>query len=104
MFNKFIHYLFVVLSLLLLSSSLQVFAADKTVQPMTTSVEMTEKININQATSEQLATIKGLGQKKAQAIVDYRQENGAFISFEQLVDVKGIGPGTLKKIQPWLTL
>ncbi|MCG6202121.1 ComEA family DNA-binding protein [Psychromonas antarctica] len=104
MFNKFIHSLFVVLSLLLLSSSLHVFAADKTVQPMTTSVEMTEKINLNQATSEQLATIKGLGQKKAQAIVDYRQENGAFISFEQLVDVKGIGPGTLKKIQPWLTL
>lgn len=56
------------------------------------------KVNINTATVEQLQKIlQNVGRKKAQAIVDYRQKNGAFTSIEQLTDVPGIGPATLER-------
>ncbi|TEW54225.1 helix-hairpin-helix domain-containing protein [Psychromonas sp. RZ22] len=63
-----------------------------------------EKININMATVDQLSLIKGLGSKKAQAIIDYRTENGKFSDLKELMEVKGIGESTLQKITPYLTL
>jgi competence ComEA-like helix-hairpin-helix protein len=49
-------------------------------------------VNINTATAELLALeLKGVGIKRAQAIVDYRSEYGPFQSAEQLQDIKGIG-------------
>lgn len=104
MFNKLIHRLLFIVSLFMLSIPQQVLAADKNVEPSLALMNMSEKVNINTATSEQFAAIKGIGKKKAQAIVDYRQEIGDFISLEQLLNVKGIGKGTLKKIEPFLTL
>ena len=50
-----------------------------------------EIININTADKETLMSIKGIGEKRAQAIITYRDENGSFKSIEQLADVKGIG-------------
>jgi competence protein ComEA len=41
--------------------------------------------------------LKGVGLKKAQAIVDYRTEYGAFSAPEDLLNVSGIGPSTLEK-------
>ena len=64
----------------------------------------TNKININSADIDQLSLIKGIGIKKAQAIVDYRTSHGQFTTLEEVVNVKGIGKGTLKKIMPYLTL
>lgn len=104
MFNKLIHRLLFIASLFMLSIPLQVLAADKTVEPSLVAMSMSEKVNINTATSEQFAAIKGIGKKKAQAIIDYRQDKGDFVSVEQLLNVKGIGKGTLKKIEPFLTL
>ncbi len=50
------------------------------------------QININQADAEAIATeLKGVGEKKAQAIVDYRAEHGPFKSVTDLTSVKGIG-------------
>jgi competence protein ComEA len=63
-----------------------------------------EKININEADLSQLSMIKGIGSKKAQAIIDYRTANGDFMSLEDLEKVKGIGSSTLQKIMPYLTL
>ena len=103
MFYKLISRLLFIASLLMLSASVQVFAADKTIEPVA-AVNISEKISINTATSKLLAKIKGIGVKKAQAIIDYRQQNGDFISLEQLVKVKGIGKATLKKIEPFITL
>ena len=61
-------------------------------------------MNINSADISQLSMIKGIGNKKAQAIIDYRTANGNFTALEDLTKVKGIGQSTLKKILPFLTL
>lgn len=57
-------------------------------------------VNINTATAENLAVnIKGVGMKKAEAIIAYRQANGPFKSIDELARVKGIGQKTLGKKQ-----
>ncbi len=55
-------------------------------------------ININQANAQQIAeNLKGVGIKKAQAIVQYREKIGGFQTQDQLLNVKGIGAATLEK-------
>ena len=56
-------------------------------------------ININTATLEELQTIKGIGKKKAEAILQYRKEHGAFRTKEDLLQVKGIGKKALEVIE-----
>ncbi|CNH36603.1 competence protein ComEA [Yersinia thracica] len=56
------------------------------------------KININSADAEQLAqSLNGIGRKKAEAIVNYREQFGFFTDAEQLLEVPGIGPSFLEK-------
>jgi len=63
-----------------------------------TGVAYAGPVNINTATAESLAVnIKGVGKKKAEAIIAYRQANGPFKSVEELAKVKGIGPKLLLK-------
>jgi len=55
-------------------------------------------VNINTASAAEIQDkLVGIGGKKAQAIVDYRTKNGAFLSIEQLKEVSGIGAATLEK-------
>lgn len=55
-------------------------------------------VNINSATAAEIQDkLVGIGAKKAQAIVDYREKHGKFISVEQLTEVSGIGKATLDK-------
>ncbi|MDF5666479.1 ComEA family DNA-binding protein [Vibrio parahaemolyticus] len=55
-------------------------------------------VNINTASAEEIATmLKGIGEKKAQSIVDYRTEHGPFKTAADLTNVKGIGEATIKK-------
>lgn len=61
-------------------------------------------VNINTATAEQLMTLKGIGEVKSQAIIDYRNKNGAFRNIDQLLFVKGIGEKTLDKIRDYITV
>ncbi len=57
-----------------------------------------EVVNINQATAAEIAkSLKGVGLKKAEAIVELRSKLGGFKRVEQLLDVKGIGEATLEK-------
>ena len=57
-----------------------------------------DKVDINKADARELSErLKGIGEKKAQAIVSYRKEHGAFRSLHDLEKVKGIGPVLLKK-------
>lgn len=56
-------------------------------------------ININTAGKEQLNTLVGVGDVKADAIIKYREENGGFKSVEDLLKVEGIGEKTLSKFR-----
>lgn len=62
-------------------------------------------VNINSADAATLASsIKGVGEKKAQAIVQYRKEHGPFKSVDELANVPGIGEKTVAKNRNNLTV
>jgi general secretion pathway protein K len=61
-------------------------------------------VDLNTATVEQLSTLKGIKAKKATAIVEYRQKNGAFKSVDDLKNVPGIGQKTVDKLRSELTV
>lgn len=57
------------------------------------------KINLNTATAEELMTLSGIGASRADAILKYREEHGAFSSTEEIMNVQGIKEGTYSKIK-----
>jgi competence protein ComEA len=61
-------------------------------------------ININTATAAQLATLKGIGPAKAQAIIDHREKSGQFKSVDDLRLVRGIGDKMLEQLRPQVTV
>ena len=61
-------------------------------------------VNINTADIDELKTLTGIGDAKARAIVDYRNENGAFESAGELTNVSGISEGLLEKIIDSITV
>lgn len=63
-----------------------------------TQIANPNQVNINTATAAEIQDkLVGIGAKKAQAIVEYREKNGGFRSIEQLKEVSGIGNATLEK-------
>lgn len=61
-------------------------------------------VNINRANSAQLQSLNGIGPAKAQEILKYRKEHGNFNTVDELVNVKGIGPKTMIKLKPHLSV
>ncbi|HEB68653.1 MAG TPA: helix-hairpin-helix domain-containing protein [Desulfobulbus sp.] len=61
------------------------------------------KVNINTADAKELATLPGIGQVKAEAIVKYRKDNGKFKNVNDLKGVKGIGDKIIIKLKPEVT-
>ena len=61
-------------------------------------IEQVLLININTADVDELSELPGVGKKKAEAIVSYRELNGEFESIEELTNVRGIGPKMYEKI------
>ena len=59
----------------------------------------TEKVNINTADLAQLMTLEGIGPKKAEGIIHYREENGSFKTIEEIKEVSGIGDKTYEKFR-----
>jgi len=62
-----------------------------------------ERVNVNTADAETLMSIQGIGEKRAEAILDYRKENGPFSSVEELMNVEGVGQATLDNNRDILT-
>lgn len=90
------------LSIFILSSP--GFAAEATVNPppkvesLIKQVEASDKINLNQADVKQLSkSVKGIGLKRAEAIIKYREANKGFKSIEELAQVPGLGSNFVQK-------
>jgi competence protein ComEA len=61
-----------------------------------------QRLNINTASAAELDKLPGIGPAKAQAIVDYRTQNGNFKSIEDIEKVKGIKGGVFSKIKDYI--
>ena len=57
------------------------------------------KINLNKATKAELMTLPGVGEAKAESIIQYRNENGGFKSIEEIMQISGIKEGLFEKIK-----
>ncbi|WP_020558619.1 ComEA family DNA-binding protein [Thiofilum flexile] len=66
---------------------------------------LAELVNINTADTKTIQdNLKGIGEKKAKAIIDYRTEKGSFKTLEEIQEVKGIGPKLFEKIKADISL
>lgn len=70
----------------------------------TVEVEVHDAINLNTASKEELMLLDGIGEKMAERILAYREENGPFVRIEDIQNVKGIGEKTYAKIAGELTV
>lgn len=62
------------------------------------------KVNLNKANLSDLQSISGIGQKRAQDILDYREANGKFNSVDDLKNISGVGAKTLEKLKEYVTV
>ncbi len=61
------------------------------------------RVNLNTATKEQLMTIPGIGEAKAESILAYREEQGGFCSAEDIMNISGIKEGMYAKIKDYIS-
>lgn len=66
--------------------------------------DVTFPININLADAATLQALTGIGPTYAARIVQYRLENGLFRDVEDLINIRGIGPVTMQKLRPYVTV
>ena len=86
--KKPIYYLLIILCSIISLPSVALAADDKTEMSVNQTMQM---VDINKADVESLTSLKGVGEKKAQAIIAYRKSHGDFSSIDDLLNVKGIG-------------
>ena len=67
-------------------------------------IEENNLVNINTASKEELLTITGIGESKADAIISYREENGNFEKIDDIKNVSGIGDSLFEKIKEYITV
>lgn len=77
--------------------------SEKSSESQESQTKDTGKINLNQASETELQTLSGVGQKKAQEIIRYREENGGFKTIEDLKNISGFGEKTFEKLKDSIT-
>lgn len=77
---------------------------DACINDSLSSVKEGTLININTATKEELMTISGIGETKADDIIKYRESNGNFKSIDEIKNVSGIGDALFEKIKDYITV
>lgn len=68
------------------------------------SQEAEGKLNLNTASKEQLMTLSGIGERKAESIIAYREEHGGFQKIEELMEVEGIKEGVFNKVRDRISI
>ncbi len=63
-----------------------------------------EVLDLNTAPAEDLTRLPGIGEKRAEDIVAWREEHGGFDSKEELMEVSGVGEGTYERVSPYITV
>ncbi len=61
-------------------------------------------VNVNTASVQELQLLPGIGESRAQALVELRKRRGGFKSLDELKEVKGIGDASLERMRPYLRL
>lgn len=79
-------------------------ASSSSVSSSTSGAASGDLINLNTATAADLQKLNGIGEKKAEQIIAYRQEKGSFKSIDDLKEVSGIGDKTFAAIKDQLTI
>lgn len=79
-------------------------ASSSSVSSSTSGAASGNLINLNTATASDLQKLNGIGEKKAEQIIAYRQEKGSFKSIDELKEVSGIGDKTFAAIKDQLTI
>ena len=77
---------------------------DSTNDTSSSSVVISGKISLNTATLDELMMLPGIGEAKAEAIIKYREEVGAFQNIEELKEVNGIGDAIFDDIKESITI
>jgi comEA protein len=62
------------------------------------------KVNVNTATMQELQLLPGIGESRAEAMIEARKQRGGFESIEDLLEVSGIGERSLERLRPHVTL
>lgn len=86
------------------SPSASASASASSVSSSTSGAASGDLINLNTATASDLQKLNGIGEKKAEQIIAYRQEKGSFKSIDELKEVSGIGDKTFAAIRDQLTI
>ena len=72
------------------------------VLPAVQEISFSDRLDLNNATVRELQVLPGIGEKKAKAIIEYRERHGGFTSTEQLLEVDGIGESTYAGLKDYV--
>ena len=73
-------------------------------EPTGSEAEVSGKVNLNTASLEELMMLRGIGETRARAIMDYRAQNGVFAEIEDIMRIPGIKEGIFSKIKDQITV